>query len=121
MACRDILIIEDDPDITDSLRDALEGEGYSVATAHNGRDGIHSLQRQGRHPCMVLLDLMMPVMNGWQFLEAKGKEEGLAPIPVVVVSAYADKAASVRSETAGFVAKPIDLTQLLEVVHRLCP
>jgi CheY-like chemotaxis protein len=119
--CRDILVVEDDQDISDSLRDLLEGEGYRVATAANGREGIDALRRQGRHPCVVLLDLMMPVMNGWQFLEAKGKDEGIAPIPVVVVSAYRDKAASVATETVGFVIKPIDVSKLLDVVHRLCP
>src|ERR1043165_863029 len=107
--CKDILVIEDDEDISDSLRDLLEGEGYRVATAANGREGIDALKRQGRHPCMVLLDLMMPVMNGWQFLEVKGQDQGLAAIPVVVVSAYRDKAASVREETEGFVTKPIDV------------
>ena len=119
--CRDILVIEDDQEISDSLRDLLEGEGYRVATAANGREGIDALRRQGRHPCIVLLDLMMPVMNGWQFLEVKGKDEGLAPIPVIVVTAYRDKVASVADETAGFVTKPIDVSRLLDVVHRFCP
>jgi len=119
MPCRDILVVEDDLDLSDSLRDALEDEGYRVATAHNGREGLDALRRQGRHPCVVLLDLMMPVMNGWQFLEVKGHEGELAPIPVVVVSACSERA-SVARETAGFIPKPIDIEQLLALVHRFC-
>ena len=120
MSCRDILVVEDDQDISESLRDLLESEGYHVATAANGREGIEVLRAQNLQPCVVLLDLMMPVMNGWQFLEAKAADDGLSAIPVVVVSAYGDRFDSACKATAGFISKPIDLGRLLGLVHRLC-
>jgi CheY-like chemotaxis protein len=67
----------------------LRYEGYSVAAAANGREAIDHLRERGR-PCVILLDLMMPIMDGWQFRAEQLRDPGLAPIPVIVISAGAD-------------------------------
>jgi CheY-like chemotaxis protein len=112
-----LLVVEDDPGIRRSLAEALEDEGYSVVLAANGREAIDRLREQPT-PCMILLDLMMPIMDGWEFLRARRENEDLAAIPVVVVSAYADKVKTVEAEH--FIQKPIDLARLLAVVTRYC-
>jgi CheY-like chemotaxis protein len=117
MACKDVLVVEDDKDIRETLQQVLELEGYRVTTATNGKEGLESLKGIDR-PCVILLDLMMPVMNGWEFLEAHRTDTTLATIPVVVVSAAGDKAKS--APAAGFIKKPVDLESLLNVVRRYC-
>jgi CheY-like chemotaxis protein len=114
-----ILVVEDDPDITESLCDVLHSEGYEVATASNGREGFVRLREIGR-PCLILLDLMMPVMSGSEFLAALRQDHAFASIPVVIVSAWTNESAQVRAQSQGFVKKPISIDALLEATHRLC-
>lgn len=114
-----ILVVEDDPDITESLCDVLHSEGYEVATASNGREGLDRLREMGR-PSLILLDLMMPVMSGSEFLAALRQDDALASIPVVIVSAWTNESAQVRAQSQGFVKKPISIDALLEATHRLC-
>jgi CheY-like chemotaxis protein len=119
--CRSVLLVEDDPDIRASLEEALEWEGYRVVTAANGRDALARLPRMAR-PCLILLDLMMPVMNGWEFADALEKNDRLAAIPIVVVTAFADQAGDKKSSigTGEVVRKPVDLDVLLRLVRRYC-
>jgi CheY-like chemotaxis protein len=117
---RQILIVEDDADVRESIQDALESEGYRVVTAVNGKDGLERL-REVERPCIILLDLVMPVMSGTEFLVAMRSADGLATIPVVVVSAWPDEAAKVRTQTQGYVEKPIALDALLKAVSQFCP
>src|SRR5687768_5509935 len=84
-----VVVVEDDEEIRDSMRDALEIEGYAVSTYSNGKEALDGLRKLGI-PCLILLDLMMPVMNGWEFLQAM-KAERFAEVPVYVVSAIADQ------------------------------
>jgi DNA-binding response OmpR family regulator len=112
-----ILIIEDDPDIRESLELVLTLEGYRTITASNGREGLAHLDRADP-PSLILLDLMMPVMNGWDFLSAQRATRS-ATIPVVVVSAAGEAARPVDADA--YVAKPVDLDRLLDVVHQFCP
>lgn len=115
---RKILIIEDDHDIRETYRQLLELEGYEVVTASNGKEGLELLKRMGR-PSLILLDLMMPVMNGWEFLAAQKGDQALANIPVVVVTAAGkDKEKSV--EAAGYIKKPVELQSLLDTVKQYC-
>lgn len=116
---RKILVVEDDPDIRESLCDALEVEGYVVVTAANGREALERLRHMDR-PCLILLDLLMPVMNGMDFLALLRGSDALATLPVVVVSAWPDEAARVREQTQGYVKKPVSLGQLLQTVARFC-
>ena len=94
----------------------LEMEGYHVVTAADGREGLERLSRLPE-PGLVLLDLMMPVMNGWEFLEAV-KRTKYAKIPIVIVTAYADQAGP--TTCVGMIGKPIKLDALLNVVRKWC-
>lgn len=114
---KSILVIEDNKEIQDSLKLALEVEGYDVFTADNGKEGMDKLARIPT-PCLILLDLMMPVMNGWEFIEAISKDLMLSSIPVVVVSAFGDKKGTPKTE--GYIQKPIDLDALLNTVCKHC-
>jgi CheY-like chemotaxis protein len=115
-----ILIVEDDFDIREALTQILETEGYPVAGATNGREALDYLSSH-QPPCVILLDLMMPVMDGWQFREAQQRDPNLSKIPVVVISADASvmqKAASINA--VGYLKKPIELDHLLEIIGRFC-
>ena len=116
--CLSILIIEDDHDIRVSLRRALEFEGYYVFSATNGISGFELLKRI-KPPGLILLDLMMPLMNGQGFLKKKNTDADLNRIPIVIMSASKD-AEAIAAENDGFLQKPVDLKALLEVVHRFC-
>ncbi|MBC7537897.1 MAG: response regulator transcription factor [Bacteriovorax sp.] len=114
---KSILVIEDNKEIQDSLKMALEVEGYYVFTADNGKEGLDKLEKIPT-PCMILLDLMMPVMNGWEFVDAISKDLMLSTIPVVVVSAFGDKKGTPKTD--GYIQKPIDLDALLNTVTKHC-
>lgn len=115
-----ILVVEDDFDIRDTLAQILEAEGYVVRGAANGHEALELLRRdRGDLPALILLDLMMPVMNGWQFRAEQLQDPELATIPVVVISADASvhqKAASI--DAASFLKKPVQLETLLDTVFR---
>jgi CheY-like chemotaxis protein len=115
-----VLIVDDDYGIRDALGQILVDEGHQVASASNGREALDRL-RQGDRPCVILLDLMMPVMNGWEFIDRQRHDEELAVVPVVVISADArvsEKATALG--VSGFLEKPIDLDRLLDAVERFC-
>jgi CheY-like chemotaxis protein len=116
-----VLIVEDDLDIRDALSQILEEEGYSVDTAANGQEALDRL-RSGPPPRIILLDLMMPVMNGWQFRAAQQQDPDLAGIPVVVISAdnnVRDKAIAIGVQEC--FRKPIEIAGLLATIARYCP
>lgn len=115
--CKSILVVEDDDGIRDVMRFALETEGYSVFTAANGKEGLEMLPRMSK-PCLILLDLMMPVMDGWEFSEALEKDMVMATIPIVVVSAFGDRKQPIGSK--GLIKKPVDLEMLLQIAGRWC-
>lgn len=117
VACKSVLVVEDDLDIRESLEQILEIEGYHPLVAENGQAAVDLLEH-GERPCLILLDLMMPVMSGWEFLRIQKENTLIATIPVVVVSAAGDKAKSTNAN--GFIKKPIELDSLLEVVHQYC-
>jgi CheY-like chemotaxis protein len=112
-----VLIIEDEEFIRENLQLFLELEGYSVLTAGNGQEGLGYLRKM-TPPCLILLDLLMPVMDGREFLEAKATEKSLSSIPVCVVSGVASRPD--LPGVAAFVPKPIDLKRLLEVIRHYC-
>ncbi|MCM2278631.1 MAG: response regulator [Oligoflexia bacterium] len=116
-SCKGIIIVEDDDDIRNTLQEILELEGYPVVTAANGKEGLALLAKVDR-PCLILLDFMMPVMNGSEFAEALSRDGAHSSIPIVVVSAYSDRARSIQS--AGFLQKPIDFDDLLKLVRCFC-
>ncbi|HVL69348.1 MAG TPA: response regulator [Vicinamibacterales bacterium] len=113
-----ILVVEDNDDVRDMMAVSLQLEGHQVTTAANGREALAKL-RAGERPCLILLDLMMPVMDGWEFRDALQQEPELRHVPVVVVSAAT--AELVRKAPAeAYLPKPIDMEQLLEVVCEFC-
>jgi CheY-like chemotaxis protein len=115
-----LLIVEDDFDIRDTLAQILEEEGYRVLGASNGQEALDQL-KNGEVPCLILLDLMMPVMNGWQFRAEQLKDPRLAAIPVVIISADAAVHEKVGSLSAvAVMKKPIQLERLLEIVGKYC-
>jgi len=117
-AANNILIVEDDEAIRSTLKFALELEGYKVFSAVNGQEGVTVFKTMPK-PCVVLLDLMMPVMNGWEFIEVVEKDEELATVPIILVTAFSDQAKTIRAK--GIVKKPVDWDELVTIVRRWCP
>jgi CheY-like chemotaxis protein len=115
---RPILIVEDDDDSRAYLETVLQIEGYRVATAANGEEAL-AVARQ-EHPRLILLDLMMPQMDGFAFRAAQLRDPTLAKIPVILTSAVEDDAAIARLGLLGEVRKPIDVDTLLEQVALYC-
>ena len=115
----DVLIVEDDPDIAETLGLMLEDRGYRTETASNGRDALERLRRTPR-PSLILLDLTMPVMDGREFRRVQLETPELAAIPVVVVTA--DAAADQRSgiDAPAWLVKPVALEALVDTVARYC-
>jgi CheY-like chemotaxis protein len=112
-----VLVVDDDHDLRASLAEALEDSGYAVAQAVNGQQGLEVLRAAGpdERPDVVLLDLLMPVVNGWQFCEAKGGDPATAAIPVIVMSGAAsrDPQSPYYIDVQDFIAKPVELGELL--------
>lgn len=120
--CEKILVVEDNEDIRDGLSTMLDDHGYIIETAADGREALQKL-KLATVPTLVLLDLMMPKMDGWQFLSARKDDPQLAIHKVVTVSAV-DRTqwagASAVPEPDASLSKPIDLEQLWDVVSRFC-
>lgn len=115
-----IMIVEDDAGIRDALVDTLEDEGYRVTAAANGVDAFRHLQHNPR-PCLILLDLMMPVMTGWEFLARLRQQQDLASISIVILSAVAEFQRGRPSFTdLLMLPKPVSVDKLLAVVEQMC-
>ncbi|HEY7529778.1 MAG TPA: response regulator [Gemmatimonadota bacterium] len=118
-----MLVVDDDCDVRDVMTQFLRLEGYGVETAANGREALEHL-RSGTSPCLILLDLMMPEMDGVRFRLEQKKDPALRGIPVVVLSALRDvrgTAAATHLEAAEYLEKPVDFDVLLGSVVRYCP
>ena len=113
-----ILVIEDDADIRGTLKEVLELENLEVLLASDGKQGLDQLAADS-HIDLILLDLMMPVMNGWEFLENKKRNSEWSKIPVIAISAAGVKPDEVPVQA--FIKKPLDLTVLLDTIRRLSP
>jgi CheY-like chemotaxis protein len=113
----EVMVIEDDFAIRETLREVLEDEGYGVVWASNGQEALAQLRSHS--PRLILLDLMMPVMDGWEFRSAQRRDPALASIPVIVISA--DHALDQKVSTLaadGWLAKPFELDALLATLQR---
>lgn len=109
---RTVLVVDDDAEIRETLMALLEQEGYVVVGAANGEEALAALRRV--HPSLMLLDLMMPVMSGWEVLEELQETGELAETPIIVVSAMCAPGAR------ACLRKPVDLDELLQAVGRCC-
>jgi CheY-like chemotaxis protein len=116
-----VLIAEDDAAIREALGLVLRREGYAVVEAANGREALDRLHEQPC-PCLVLLDLMMPQVDGWTFLETKHRDSAIAAVPVLVLTALGDPApeAVLTLGAVGYLRKPISMEELLTEVRRWC-
>ena len=115
-----ILVVEDDRDIRESLTEVLEDEGYSVAEAEDGVQALEYLKTAGKTTDLILLDLMMPNMNGFEFREAQLEDPRHATIPVAVLTADASvryKAATLKADA--YVRKPLKIDALVNLVGRV--
>lgn len=113
---RRVLVVEDDEDILDSMSSILEDAGYRVDACTNGKDALGRLQH--RPVDAIVLDLMMPVMNGWEFVTAKNADPSISQIPVVAISADTSaKATAINAET--YIPKPFDANELVAAVGRV--
>jgi CheY-like chemotaxis protein len=111
-----VLVVEDEEDLREMVRDALELNGYSVVTAQDGHEALKKLDEIDRL-CLVLLDLLMPGMNGWDFMAALRKRAELASVPVIV---HSSATASTPAGATRVLQKPVMFDQLLSVVREYC-
>jgi CheY-like chemotaxis protein len=118
VSCKNVLIVDDDQAIRQIMQDVLEVQGYEISTAADGREGIARLRDLSPQPCVVLLDMMMPGMNGWQFLDYQRNDPLFSRIPVIICSAYREIAKSVKA--SAILEKPIQLNALLDTVKAFC-
>ncbi len=116
-----IMVVEDDPDVRASLEEVLEDADYQPISAANGRDALDRLRECEPKPCVILLDMMMPVMDGREFRSAQQQDPELAEIPVVLLSADARLEQTAEAlKPAAALRKPVDLAALLEAVEKFC-
>ncbi len=103
------------------MSEFLAHEGFEVSVAGDGESALASLRRAEALPSVILLDLTMPVMNGWQFRQEQLADPRLASVPVIVLTAAAASDASVaRLRPAGFLRKPVMLEALLALIEKVC-
>ena len=116
-----VLVVEDDADTREAYQEMLEDRGHRVAVASNGREAVTALG-QGLRPCVIVLDLAMPEMNGFDFRRAQLADEALAAIPVIVVSAggYVNKYDARTLGMSVYLTKPVDIDHLDAALHRGC-
>ncbi len=115
-----VLIVDDDAALREALCDTLELQGHQCAAVANGREALNHLRRSKR-PCVILLDLMMPQMNGWEFRETQLKNPQFADIPVIIITAHAipvDNAETLAA--AGYLGKPVHPERLLRAAADWC-
>lgn len=110
-----VLVVDDDAELRDTLRELLEEAGYDVYCAENGRQALDLLGQADPAPGLILLDLMMPVMSGQEMLAALKQVHALAAIPVTIVSASDDPPPG-----SSYLHKPVDVEALLGVVEKAC-
>jgi two-component system, chemotaxis family, chemotaxis protein CheY len=117
---RRLLIVEDDAEIRASIAELFEAEGYEISMAEDGREALELLRRESEPPGLILLDLMMPTMDGFEFRAEQQKDARLAAIPVLLMSAGGDLGAKAAAlGTKGYLKKPFgDLDAILDAVAR---
>ena len=117
---RAILVVDDNDDVRDAMIAALQVAGYEAEGAENGAVALRRLRDEGLRPGLILLDLMMPEMDGLEFRERQLRYAELAQIPVVIISAFGRQTAVRALGVADYLAKPIDVQRLLDVVAQHC-
>lgn len=116
-----VLVVDDDKNVCDLISAALKDQGYSTAVACNGKEALAYLRSPARHPSLILLDLMMPVMTGWEFRRAQQEDPALADIPVAIITGLNDMEG--KAEAIGAVDvlyKPSRVETLTALADRFC-
>lgn len=115
-----VLVVEDDPDVLEVICEILQQDGRRPVAVHNGREALQEL-RSGLRPCLIILDMLMPGMDGWQFRRTQQADENLAKIPVVVVSGVkAARNSALQGGAVAFLPKPVVPEALLSAVASAC-
>ncbi|HEX9575718.1 MAG TPA: response regulator [Myxococcales bacterium] len=118
---RTVLVVEDDRDVREAIAEVLADSRYVALHAANGAEALQRLRSAPVRPCVILLDVMMPTMDGWQFRAEQQRDPAVKDIPVVVLSAHSDAGeAAAKMAAAGYLTKPVALETLLGVVERFC-
>jgi CheY-like chemotaxis protein len=121
LCTKEILVVEDDQDISESFRDLLEAEGYSVTLVSNGQEAIDTLKAHSIHPSVIFLDLMMPIKDGFQFREEQMSDLELQKIPVVIMSADGHvQEKLLRTKATTYLKKPLAIETVLTIAKRFC-
>lgn len=116
-----VMIVEDDRDVRESIAEVLEDCEFRSLGAANGQEAISELRASSKKPCVILLDIMMPVMDGWEFRAQQLADPELDTIPVVILSAHANiEEAAHGMAAAACLKKPVQLEALLAMVQRFC-
>jgi CheY-like chemotaxis protein len=113
-----VLIVEDEADLRQMMSELLKLDGFEIATVSNGREALDYLHN-GDKPDLILLDLMMPVMDGWEFLRHQKADAKLAGVPVIVLSAL-DQSQGAEMNLTAYLKKPLDFDRLLRLVRKYC-
>ncbi|HEX7139701.1 MAG TPA: response regulator [Vicinamibacterales bacterium] len=113
-----VLIVEDDDDLREMMAQLLSLEGFQAAAVANGQEALEYL-RQGTAPDLILLDMMMPVMDGWEFRRRQKSDPTMAEVPVIVLSAL-DQARITDISAEAILKKPLDFDRLLQLVRAYC-
>ena len=118
---KNVLVVEDEGIVAMSIGEVLESEGYQVVLAGNGRKALDQLAA-GLLPDLILLDMSMPVMNGFEFHDERLKLPAVAKVPIIIITADGDaEAKAARIDAIGFLIKPFSIDTLLDEVERVVP
>ena len=116
---RCVLVVDDEPDSVELLVELVESEGFRAMGAANGAEAL-SILRSGERPRLILLDLNMPVMDGWEFLRLVYEDQRLNEIPIAIVTGAVPATLPRRRRDAGLFVKPIDVDHLLATLRKTC-
>lgn len=119
-ACKQVLVVDDEHDIQEAIAEVLADEDYRAMAASNGQDALEQLHAMDEKPCAILLDMKMPIMNGFEFRAAQLADPALQDIPVIIVTANFQAAEVADLGVAAFVRKPFNPDALLETVKTAC-
>ena len=114
-----LVMVEDDPELSETLRAVLESEGFLVECARNGEEGLRLVCDGAAPPAAILVDLVMPAMGGREFLTTLRQDERFRRTPVVVLTGWAKDEGQVNERVQGFFVKPVDPEALLTAVRRI--
>ncbi len=114
-----VLVVDDELDIVEAVKAILEEEQYRVITCPNGKEALKCLKEST--PDLAIVDIMMPVMNGYETIKAIRQQDSLAKLPILIMSAITPSVKAKEYTWEGFLKKPFSLKELLDKVHRLAP